>query len=89
MARGTESLEQHSIRHELEMLHTGQGFFCHVLQTEQGLFKELFVNISCPVPSINNVQSLILQGSCTRKVRLQCHHLTPICNFVWKPNDRV
>ena len=40
----------------LQELHTGQGFFCHVLWT--GQFKELFVNISSPVPSsINNVQS--------------------------------
>ena len=42
----------------LQELHTGQGFFVMFFRQGKDFFKELFVNISSPVPSINNVQSL-------------------------------
>ena len=32
---------------------------------------------------------LILQGSCTRKVRLRYDCLTPIFNFAWQPDARA
>ena len=36
----------------------GQGFFVMFFGRGKDFFKELFANISSPVPSINNVQSL-------------------------------
>ena len=38
----------------------GKDFFVMFFGRGKDFFKELFVNISSPVPSINNVQSLII-----------------------------
>ena len=37
----------------------GQGFFVMFFGWGKDFFKDLFVNISSPLPSINNVQSLM------------------------------
>ena len=42
----------------MQELHTVQGFFVMFFGRGKDFCKELFVNISSPVPSINNVQSL-------------------------------